>query len=69
MSAAAPPLPIEARGLSARTMEVLRLGPGAWYADHLVNRETCWCAVEGPDRACDTGEALWRLRPGGGQRT
>lgn len=69
MSAVPPPLPLETRGLSDRTVEVLKLGPAAWYADHLAHRTDCWCAPAGPDKTCDQGESLWRLRPGGGGRT
>lgn len=68
-------LPPDVRGLGERSRVVLGLSPVAWYADHVAQAEhilvnpgwssrwwSCGCREEGPDRACDVGEALWRLR-------
>jgi hypothetical protein len=57
--------PLATVELSAATMRALLLVPTAWYTEHVkVSRSACSCTASGPDRRCDVGESLWRLRPG-----
>jgi len=44
---------------------------GSMYADHVKARPAiivrgwevkCACSADGPDRSCDLGEALWRVK-------
>lgn len=44
-----------------RTRVLSLLGSRGWYTDHLTRSVACGCTVQAPDRACDLGEALFRV--------